>query len=78
MAKPRHTQIGPDTLLTRVACTQGAIDRRDTQSLRDVLAERCLLATRDAGTGLLAVRDERSDGGHSSHRAAQSVPAGTS
>jgi hypothetical protein len=72
MAKPRHTQIGPDTSLTRVARTQAATDRAGalwpaTRSLRDVLAERGPLTgpITDAGTqALLAVRGERPDGGH--------------
>lgn len=72
MAKPRHTQIGPDTPLTRVARTQAATDRAGTlrpatRSLRDVLAERGPLTgpITDAGTrALLAVRGERPDGGH--------------
>lgn len=72
MAKPRHTQDGPDISLTRVARTQAATDRAATlrpatRSLRDVLAERGPLTgpLTDAGTrALLAVRGERADDGH--------------
>jgi hypothetical protein len=72
MAKPRHTQIGPDTLLTKVAQTQAATDRAGalrpaTRSLSDVLAERGPLTgpITNAGTrALLEVRGERPDGGH--------------
>jgi hypothetical protein len=75
MAKLRHTQIGPDTLLTRVAQTQAATDRAGTlrpatRSLSEVLAERGPLTgpITDAGTqALLAVRGERPDGGHGSN-----------
>jgi hypothetical protein len=74
MAKPRHTQSGPDTSLTSRA-TQTATDRAGTlrpatRNLRDVLAERGPLTgpITDAGTqALLAVRGERPDGLHGSH-----------
>jgi hypothetical protein len=75
MAKPRHTQSGPDTSLTKVAQTQAATDRAGalrpaTRSLSDVLAERGPLTgpITDAGTrALLAVRGERPNGGHGSN-----------
>jgi hypothetical protein len=75
MPKPRHTQIGPDTSLAKVARTQAAAGHAEalrpaTRSLSDVLAERGPLTgpITDAGTrALLAVRGERPDGGHGSN-----------
>jgi hypothetical protein len=75
MAKPRHTRIGSDAPLKRVAPTRAVTDRAGTlrpatRSLRDVLAERGPLTgpVTDAGIqALLAVRGERPSGGHGSH-----------
>jgi hypothetical protein len=72
MAKSRHRQVDSGSTLNTAGQTQDVADRAvtlrpATRSLRDVLDERGPLTgpITDAGTrALLAVRGERSDGGH--------------
>jgi hypothetical protein len=72
MAKSRHRQVDSGSTLNTAGQTQDVADRSvtlrpATRSLRDVLDERGPLTgpITDAGTrALLAVRGERSDGGH--------------